>query len=56
MGDVFKKMIEQVPERFLRSNILLATDMAKPALELGIAVQTVPFFPFFKMTQAEIFL
>jgi hypothetical protein len=38
MGNILKKMINQVPNRFFGFNIFLAADMAKPALYLGIAV------------------
>lgn len=46
MGNIIGKMGNQLPETLFGFNILLATNMAEPALYNGSAVQAVFFFSF----------
>ena len=47
MGDVVEKMLDQVPHRFLRFQVLLAADMTEATGQFGPAIQANLFFSFF---------
>lgn len=55
MGDVLKKMIDQMPNRFLRLKVFLATHMAVPAIKCRIAVKTNFFCSFFQVRHSRNF-
>jgi hypothetical protein len=46
MGNIVHEMCDQVPETFFRLNVLLAADMAKPAMNRCLAIQTNLFLSF----------
>jgi hypothetical protein len=47
MGNVIKKMGNQVPGRFLRLKVLLAAYMTKSSIDLGITIKAIFFGTFF---------
>jgi hypothetical protein len=47
MGDVVKKMLYQVPDRFFRLEVLLPADMTVTALDRRLAIQAIFLFSFF---------
>jgi hypothetical protein len=46
MGDIIEKMLYQVPDSLLGLQVLLAADMAIPAVQFGLAVEADLFFSF----------
>lgn len=56
MGDIVKKMRNEVPEGFNRFKILLPTHMTVLSIDKGIAVQAILFYTLLKMTQCSLFL
>ncbi len=51
MGDVIKKMRDEVPNGFCRLQVLLSANMAKPAIHLCVAIQAYRLFSLFMVTQ-----
>ncbi len=49
-------MCNKVPRCLRNRNIFLATNLAKPAVHFRVTVETILFYPLFKMTQISFFL
>ena len=47
MGNILKKMIEQMPGSFFGWDIFLPANMAKLAIDLRITIEAIFFFSFF---------
>jgi hypothetical protein len=56
MGNVLKKVRDEVPDSFFRFNIFLPADMAKPALDFCITIEAVLFLSFLKMAHGALIL
>jgi hypothetical protein len=56
VGDVFYKMMQQLPERFFCFNVLLPANMTIPSKYDCSAVKAVFFFSFWLMRHAKFFL
>jgi len=47
MGDIVKKMLDQVPHRLLGLQVLLAANMTKTTVQVRLAIEANFLFSFF---------